>query len=73
MAENLELTMDELRARIRAAGVTIAEARLDMVRRLVGEAVAALRAVDADALRAVEPAVTFDAAAPYGPAGTPRE
>ena len=37
MAEDHELTMDEMRARVRAAGVTIAEARLDMVRRLVGE------------------------------------
>ena len=73
MADNDGLTMDEVRARVRAAGVTIAEARLDMVRRLVGEALAALRAVDADALRAAEPAVTFDAAAPYGAAGTRHE
>jgi hypothetical protein len=73
MADTDGLTMDEVRARVRAAGVTIAEARLDMVRRLVGEALAALRAVDAAVLRAAEPAVTFDAAAPYGPAGTRRE
>jgi len=55
-----ELTMDELRARIRAANVTIAEARLPMVRRLLGDALAPLRAVDSRAIRAVEPAVTFD-------------
>ena len=57
------LTMDELRARIRAAGVTIAEKRLGMVRRLLGDALAPLRAVDATAIRTLEPAVTFDAAA----------
>lgn len=59
-----ELTLDELRTRIRAAGVTIAEARLPMVRRLLGDALAPLRDVDSRAIRTVEPAVTFAPAAP---------
>lgn len=58
------LTLDELRTRIRAAGVTIAEARLAMVRRLLGDALAPLRGVDSRAIRTVEPAVTFAPAPP---------
>lgn len=57
------LTMDELDARIRAAGVAIAEARRPMVRRLLGDALTPLRALDSRTIRAVEPAVTFDPAA----------
>ncbi len=60
-----ELTMDELRARIAAAGVTIPENRLNMVRKLLGEALAPLRAVDSRTIRPLEPAVTFDAAGPH--------
>jgi len=74
MAEPGEtLTMEELRARLRAAGVTIPEARLDMVRRLLGDALAPLRAVDSRAIRAVEPAVTFDPAARHTSTGSGRE
>ena len=54
-----ELTMEALRARIRAAGVTIAEPRLAMVRKLLGDALAPVRALDTRALKTVEPAVTF--------------
>ena len=60
-----ELTMDELRARIAAAGVTIREERLEMVRKLLGEALAPLRRVDSRTIRPLEPAVTFDAAGPH--------
>ena len=59
MRESRELTLEELRERIRAAGVTIAEARLAMVRKLLGDALAPLRALDSRALRTVEPAVRF--------------
>lgn len=59
-----ELTLEALRARIRGAGVTIAEARLPMVRRLLGDALAPLRGVDSRTIRTVEPAVTFDPAPP---------
>lgn len=61
-----QLTMDELRARIRAAGIQIAEARLEMVRSLVGDALAPIRAMDARAGKTLEPAVTFDAGNPEG-------
>jgi hypothetical protein len=60
-----ELTMDDLRARIAAAGVTIAEHRLGMVRKLLGDALAPLRRVDSRTIRPLEPAVTFDAAGPH--------
>jgi hypothetical protein len=60
-----ELSMDELRARIAAAGVTIREDRLEMVRKLLGEALAPLRRVDSRTIRLLEPAVTFDAAGPH--------
>jgi hypothetical protein len=59
------LTMDELRARIAAAGVTIPEHRLAMVMRLLGDALGPLRRVDSRTIRPLEPAVTFDAAGPH--------
>jgi hypothetical protein len=54
-----ELTMDELRERIRVAGITIAEHRLAMVRKLLGDALAPVRALDSRTIRTVEPAVRF--------------
>ena len=60
-----ELTMDELRARIAAAGITIPENRLNMVRKLLGEALAPLRSLDSRKIRPLEPAVSFDAAGPH--------
>ena len=65
----LELSMDELHARIAAAGVTIAENRLAMVRRLLNDALAPLRTVDSRTVRTLEPAVTFDAGGPHLGAG----
>jgi hypothetical protein len=59
MADPHELTMDELRERIRAAGITIAENRLAMVRKLLGDALAPVRALDSRTIRTVEPAVKF--------------
>jgi hypothetical protein len=56
-----ELTLEELRERIRAAGVTIAEHRLAMVRKLLADALARVRALDSRAIKTVEPAVQFDA------------
>ena len=53
------LTMDELRDRIRAAGVTIAEHRLAMVRKLLADALAPVRALDSRTIKTVEPAVRF--------------
>ena len=61
-----ELTLDELRARIKAAGLPIPEERLEMVRRLLGDALRPIRAADWRATKTVEPAVTFHAAAEGG-------
>jgi hypothetical protein len=60
-----DLTLEELRARIAAAGVTIADHRLEMVRKLLSDALAPLRRVDSRTVRPLEPAVTFDAAGPH--------
>jgi hypothetical protein len=54
-----ELTMEELRERIRAAGITIAEHRLAMVRKLLSDALVPVREVDSRTIKTVEPAVTF--------------
>jgi hypothetical protein len=59
MTDPQELTMEELRDRIRAAGVTIAEDRLAMVRKLLADALAPVRALDSRTIKTVEPAVTF--------------
>jgi hypothetical protein len=61
-----ELTRDEVRDRMRAAGLSIAEERLDMVRVLLSTALAPVRALDSRAVRTLEPAVTFDAGAHHG-------
>jgi hypothetical protein len=57
--EERGLTMDELRARIQGAGITIPENRLAMVRKLLGDALAPVRALDSREIRTLEPAVTF--------------
>jgi hypothetical protein len=59
MSETQELTMEALRARIRAAGVTIAEHRLAMVRKLLDDALVPVRMLDTRAIKTVEPAVMF--------------
>jgi hypothetical protein len=59
MSEAQELTMEALRARIRAAGVTIAEHRLAMVRKLLDEALAPVRTLDTRTIKTLEPAVRF--------------
>jgi hypothetical protein len=56
-----ELTLEELRDRIRAAGLTIAEHRLGMVRALLSAALVHVRALDWRANKTVEPAVRFEA------------
>ena len=64
-APKTELTMDELRARIAAAGVTIPDNLLPMVQKLLGDALAPLRTLDSRTIRPLEPAVTFDATGPH--------
>ena len=61
-----ELTLDEVRDRLRATGLSIPEARLDMVRVLLSTALAPVRALDSRAVRTLEPAVTFNAGESLG-------
>ena len=56
-----DVTRDEVRARLAVAGLAVREEWLEMVRRLLSEALAPLRRTDVHALRTVEPAATFDA------------
>jgi hypothetical protein len=56
-----DVTVDEVRKRAQAAGLALREDRLEMVRRLLTEALAPLRKTDSRAVQGVEPAVTFDA------------
>jgi len=56
-----DVTRDEVRTRAAAAKLVLREERLEMVRRLLADALAPLRRIDARAVQEVEPAVTFDA------------
>ncbi|MGH7355700.1 MAG: hypothetical protein ACRELS_14130 [Candidatus Rokuibacteriota bacterium] len=56
-----DVTLDEVKKRAQAAGLVLREDRLEMVRRLLTDALAPLRRTDSRAVQAVEPAVTFDA------------
>jgi hypothetical protein len=57
-----DVTVDEVRQRARVAGLAIPEARLAIVQRFLRDALRPVRALDSRAVRALEPAVTFDAA-----------
>lgn len=59
MAESHELTLEELRTRIQAAGLSVPENRLGMVRKLLSDALVHVRALDSRAVKTVEPAVRF--------------
>jgi hypothetical protein len=61
-----DVTLDEARARLAVAGLAVDDEWLEMVQRLLNEALAPLRRADARALRTVEPAATFDAAGNEG-------
>ena len=61
MTDGHELTLDELKARLRAAGLTMADNRLSMVRKLLSDALVHVRARDWRASKTVEPAVRFSA------------
>ena len=58
-----DITLDEVRERIRVAGLLIPEDRLEMVRVFLTNALRPIRAMDSRAVRTLEPSVTFDAAA----------
>ena len=54
-----ELTLEELRERIEAAGILIADHRLGMVRKLLSDALIHVRALDSRTIKTEEPAVRF--------------
>ena len=56
-----DVTLDEVKARAAAAGLTLTHAQLVIVQRMLADTLAPLRRTDVSAMRAVEPAVTFDA------------
>lgn len=58
-----EITVDEVKRRAQVAGVALREDRLEMVRGLLSDALAPLRRMDSRAVRTLEPATTFEAAA----------
>jgi hypothetical protein len=57
-----DITVDDVRSRAKAAGLSLPEHRVEVVRRLLNDALGPLRRLDARSLQAVEPAATFDAA-----------
>jgi len=64
MEASHELTLEELRARMTAAGVTIPDHRLAMVRKLLSDALVHVRALDSRTVKTTEPAVRFSAGEP---------
>ena len=56
-----DVTLDEVRVRAAAAGLALSEAQLVTMQRMLADALAPLRRADVGAMRAVEPAVTFEA------------
>ena len=58
-----ELTLDEVRARARVAGLEIPDNRLAIVHSLLRDALKPVRAFDSREAATLEPAPTFDAAA----------
>ena len=59
MDTSKELTLEELRERIEAAGISIADHRLGMVRKLLSDALIHVRALDSRTIKTEEPAVRF--------------
>ena len=55
------MTLEEVRDRMKAARVEIAENRLEVVRRLLTDALRPIHAMDSRAHHSLEPAVTFEA------------
>lgn len=62
-AQPPDLTLDEVRDRIRVAGLPIPEERLAIIHSLLRDALRPVRALDTREASTLEPAPTFDAAA----------
>jgi hypothetical protein len=58
-----DLGLDEVRDRIRVAGLPIPEERIALLHSLLRDALRPVRALDTSEASALEPAPTFDAAA----------
>jgi hypothetical protein len=63
------MTLEELRDRMKATGIEIPESRLELVRRLLTDALRPVHAMDSRQQKTLEPAVTFDAGRPRGDHG----
>jgi hypothetical protein len=63
------MTLEEVRDRMKAARVEIAENRLEVVRRLLTDALRPIQTMDSRAHRTLEPAVTFDTGRTRGDRG----
>ena len=62
-AQPPDLSLDEVRDRIRVAGVRIPEDRVAVVHSILRDALRPIRALDTREAATLEPAPTFDAAA----------
>ena len=62
-AQGSDITPDEVRERIRVAGVAIPEDRLALIHGFLRDALKPIRQMDTRETRTLEPAPTFDAAA----------
>jgi hypothetical protein len=62
-----DVTLDEVKERVRLSGLPIPATRLALVRGFLVNALRPIRALDSRAIRTVEPAVTFD---PKGGSGS---
>ena len=62
-AQPPDLSLDEVRDRIRVAGLRIPEERLALIHSLLRDALRPVRAFDTREASTLEPAPTFDAAA----------
>ena len=56
-----DVTLDEVKERVRLSGLPIPANRLSLVRGFLVKALRPIRALDSRTIRTVEPAVTFDA------------
>ena len=56
-----EITTDDVKKRAAVAGLTLRADRIEMVRKLLAEALKPLSQLDSRTIRTLEPTVTFDA------------